>query len=477
MRVLLPTDGSRYALAAARALSMWFAWPGGEVDVLVITPEEPKSDHRDFGKDTEAGRDWKATAGRWLADTVAHLHGSGLRVREIVRSGDPAPVAVETAGASYDLVAVGAKGRGEAPFFDTGSVAQALLQHAPTSILMVRERAPHGRGRRRPTPQHPLRALLAVDGGDSSDVAARVYSRLAKPDRVETTVLAVADSEDGTALDESDASSAAEKTASMLEHEGFTVRRKVAAGNVAERMLEAADDADLVVAGSALGGTLGASESGSIGLDVATSSPCSVLLVRQAAPPVVAASGESQEPAIPLEIAYENMEPSPAAEERVLRGVRRLERVASDLMGVRVTVGQRNPRQATGNLYDVHLELMLPGPDVVVSRTPSLHHESESLVTALGEAFERARRELVERGAKERGDVKAHEPEQRGEVTDLFPDYGFIRGSDGRIVYFHRNSVLDAAWEGLEVGTEVRFADEPGQEGPHASSVTVLRPR
>jgi len=42
--------------------------------------------------------------------------------------------------------------------------------------------------------------------------------------------------------------------------------------------------------------------------------------------------------------------------------------------------------------------------------------------------------------------------------------YGFIETAVGREVYFHRNSVLDDAFEHLTVGSEVRFAEEMGRK-------------
>jgi cold shock CspA family protein len=165
----------------------------------------------------------------------------------------------------------------------------------------------------------------------------------------------------------------------------------------------------------------------------------------------------------------------PAAERHVLRGITRLERLAPDLVGVRVTLARRGARRETGDLYTVSLELTGPGRDVYVSRTAPLHTQSADLLTAIGEAFDTAQRRIVESHAVARGDVKSHEPMARGEVVELFPDYGFIRTAEGRTVYFHRNSVLDDAWKALEVGAEVRFAEEAGEQGPQATSVTVLR--
>jgi cold shock CspA family protein len=70
---------------------------------------------------------------------------------------------------------------------------------------------------------------------------------------------------------------------------------------------------------------------------------------------------------------------------------------------------------------------------------------------------------------------EGREPTPEGEVVRLFPyeGYGFIRAPDGREVYFHKHSVLDEAFDRLEVGTRVRYAEEAGEAGPQASSVAV----
>lgn len=57
-----------------------------------------------------------------------------------------------------------------------------------------------------------------------------------------------------------------------------------------------------------------------------------------------------------------------------------------------------------------------------------------------------------------------NEAENHGHVAKLAGEgYGFIETADGREVYFHRNSVLDDAFEHL-VGSEVRFAEEMGRK-------------
>jgi cold shock CspA family protein len=52
-------------------------------------------------------------------------------------------------------------------------------------------------------------------------------------------------------------------------------------------------------------------------------------------------------------------------------------------------------------------------------------------------------------------------------------DYGVIMTPDNREIYFHRNSVLNEEFDKLEEGTEVRFHEESGEQGPQASTVKV----
>jgi len=64
-------------------------------------------------------------------------------------------------------------------------------------------------------------------------------------------------------------------------------------------------------------------------------------------------------------------------------------------------------------------------------------------------------------------------------VVRVFRDkgYGFIKTVEGEEYYFHKNSVLHDDFERLKIGTEVRFAEELGREGPQASSVQIVNKR
>ena len=72
--------------------------------------------------------------------------------------------------------------------------------------------------------------------------------------------------------------------------------------------------------------------------------------------------------------------------------------------------------------------------------------------------------------------MKQHESQPIATVKtiDASGEFGFLEAADGREVYFHRNSVLDGAFNRLAVGTHVTFAEEMGEKGPQASTVKLI---
>jgi cold shock CspA family protein len=65
-----------------------------------------------------------------------------------------------------------------------------------------------------------------------------------------------------------------------------------------------------------------------------------------------------------------------------------------------------------------------------------------------------------------------------GKVVRLFPyeGYGFVAASDGREIYFHKNSVVRQGFDKLAEGSEVRLvvAEKESAEGPQASTVELV---
>lgn len=180
--------------------------------------------------------------------------------------------------------------------------------------------------------------------------------------------------------------------------------------------------------------------------------------------------------AVPLEIVFHNCDRSAAVEDAVRERVAKIERLAPRITSCRVTIEAPHKNHQQGNLFTVRVDLRYPGGEALVSRSPDAHHAHEDVYVALRDAFNAARRQLQEHRRIRRGDVKPHEPPPHGRITNLDPERncGRIGTPDGRDVYFHRNSVLNASFDRLELGTEVRFSEELGDQGPQASSVHVV---
>lgn len=177
---------------------------------------------------------------------------------------------------------------------------------------------------------------------------------------------------------------------------------------------------------------------------------------------------------LPLQIVFRNMEPSPAIEAKVRERADKLERFAERIMSCRVAVEERHRHHRQGNLFHVRIDVKLPGTEIVANREPAEHHAHEDVYVAIRDAFDAVQRQLEDHVRLRRGDVKTHEPMLHGRVIEHYSDYGKIETPDGRIVYFHKNSVVDGHFEDLGVGSEVRFVEETGELGPQASTVHVI---
>lgn len=178
----------------------------------------------------------------------------------------------------------------------------------------------------------------------------------------------------------------------------------------------------------------------------------------------------------PVQIVWRDMEPSPALETDIREHVAKLETFYDHVIGCRVVVEQLHRHRHRGNLYNVRVEIAVPGRDIAVGHEHRKDHAHEDVYVAARDAFRAATRQLEDHARRRRGDVKHHEVPPHGRVAELYPhmDYGRIETPDGRLVYFHRNSLLGEDFDALEIGSEVRFVEETGDEGPQASTVTPI---
>jgi cold shock CspA family protein len=196
---------------------------------------------------------------------------------------------------------------------------------------------------------------------------------------------------------------------------------------------------------------------------------------------------------LPLQITFRNVPASVAAERWIRDQANKLETLYGGVMACRVMIEIPHAHHRKGPPYHVRIDLTVPGGELVVKHEPTiskrLNQRGETqlrkrleistphkdLRLAIHNAFQKAGRRLADYARKQSGRIKAHEPPLEARVSRLEPEkgYGFLLTSDGREVYFHKNSVLNQGFRRLSVGTRVVFSEEPGDKGPQASTVRI----
>ena len=173
----------------------------------------------------------------------------------------------------------------------------------------------------------------------------------------------------------------------------------------------------------------------------------------------------------PFRLDLRNVELPASIERRIARKVTKLERIFGGIIGCHLALERPSSQPHKAGRFDARLEISVPGKAIVITR-----QQTENLAVAVREAFDAGIRQLEEYARMRRNNVKQHSEPPSGRIIRIFPDdgYGFIDDGLGREIYFHRNSVLGAGFETLEVGARVRYAEEEGNEGPQARSVALL---
>ncbi|MDH5728703.1 MAG: HPF/RaiA family ribosome-associated protein [Gammaproteobacteria bacterium] len=172
---------------------------------------------------------------------------------------------------------------------------------------------------------------------------------------------------------------------------------------------------------------------------------------------------------LPLQITTRRLDLSKTAAAIIRSKAEKLERYYEDIMACRVMVETPHKHKQHGAMYNVRIDLTIPGAELVVRREPH-----QDIYIAIRDAFDAAKRQLLDNRARRRADlVRNNNISQQGKVSKLFPDlgYGFVETKDGREIYFSIDDLSKLNIDEIEVGKPVKFAETKGANGPHARSV------
>jgi len=174
-------------------------------------------------------------------------------------------------------------------------------------------------------------------------------------------------------------------------------------------------------------------------------------------------------------ITYNGVKKTDALDHLIRTGVSRLEAVCDRISECHVAVEWANIRPEESAPYRVMIGVTVPpNHEVAVTKNPDAGIPHKPLETLIREAFEQTQwqlRKLTERQSQQPVE------NQRGAIIKLFPvgKCGFIRNSDGDEIYFHRDCVVDDAFDYLTVGTTVQYVVFWTAEGLHSKVTKILR--
>lgn len=183
---------------------------------------------------------------------------------------------------------------------------------------------------------------------------------------------------------------------------------------------------------------------------------------------------------VPLEYSVKGIEASDELRDLVREKVDQLERHYGGITSCHVYIRAPHQRHHKGNLFEITVEVRVPGHELVAKVHQNDAAVHEHLEVAVRDAFAAMARKIRTWKQKARGDVKDHEGPLQGRIAEINHEegYGQIIATDQRLVYFHRNSVVGGSFDDLQPRDTVELvvqADE-SEIGPQASTVRPIGP-
>jgi nucleotide-binding universal stress UspA family protein len=187
MKMLLAVDGSPYSTMATNLLTGMHLGTSSTVTVVGVVPEHTflgglTLDSLNGGPAREQRRKAEQQRATELVQgAVDALKASGVATDQSVCRGEAAEEIIRKAqNIGADLLVVGAKGTDNMERFPIGNVAHKVVKYADCSVMLAKKWVTDVR-----------RVLLATDGSDFSDAAARFLLELPLPAACEVVVISI----------------------------------------------------------------------------------------------------------------------------------------------------------------------------------------------------------------------------------------------------------------------------------------------
>ena len=97
---------------------------------------------------------------------------------------------------------------------------------------------------------------------------------------------------------------------------------------------------------------------------------------------------------VPLQITFRHMDPSAALEARIHQRAQELEEFYDRITSCHVTVECQHHHHRQGNMFEVSIDLAVPGREIVIGRNGGNNHAHEDAHVAVRDAFDALRRRV-----------------------------------------------------------------------------------
>ena len=145
MKILVPTDGSKYAGEALAVAVDLVKTRGGELCLISVAPAI-----EEFELEFSAGArenirtEFEAQGEKVINRACDIAHGEGVKVTckgENTAPSVPDAIVDFAEKENIDLIVIGTRGLGPSSRFRMGSVASKVVRHAPCSVYVVKKKA------------------------------------------------------------------------------------------------------------------------------------------------------------------------------------------------------------------------------------------------------------------------------------------------------------------------------------------------
>jgi nucleotide-binding universal stress UspA family protein len=145
MKILVPTDGSKYAEEAFAVAADLVKLKGGELCLISVAPavEEFELEFSAGSRET-IRREFEARAAKVIEKAAAAAAAAGVKVTcksETSAASVPDAIVDYAEKEAVDLIVMGTRGLSPSSRFRMGSVASKVLRHAPCSVYVVKKKA------------------------------------------------------------------------------------------------------------------------------------------------------------------------------------------------------------------------------------------------------------------------------------------------------------------------------------------------